>query len=158
MDPALKNMLITLDLLPIKLDEEAQEWHRRRGTDPSKLETHFSPGTPDQVIEEYARIRSNVMRLNGMDAAGESGSPDYISTEKQVWKDLCTRAADILTYILSRTKENKDEDTEVLKRIKEEGKIPVFEFSISSKIDSPREPIGGWIGIRYGVYETEINR
>ena len=50
MEEELKEQLRSMGLLPASLDEEAQQFYREIGLDPSKAETHYTPGTPDNII------------------------------------------------------------------------------------------------------------
>ncbi|UCG95132.1 MAG: hypothetical protein JSV92_03750 [archaeon] len=88
MDEALVTHLKQMNLFPLEIDEEAQKKYREQGIDPSKIETHYNPGTPKHVIERCERIRKNVVELYGMDAAGKSGTKEYKTKEESVKKDL----------------------------------------------------------------------
>jgi hypothetical protein len=88
MDEDLKDQLREFGLFPVSLDERAQELYRKMGIDPSKVESHYTPGTPDDILEKQMAIEDNVDRLHAMETAGKTGSDEYTNTEKQIRSDL----------------------------------------------------------------------
>jgi hypothetical protein len=88
MDDILKNRLKELGLLPLELDSEAQILYRAHGIDPSKVEMHFSPGTPPQVVEAYECINKKVLRLHRMELICQAGTSYYTLVEDSIKNDL----------------------------------------------------------------------
>ena len=67
-------------MLPLKADKNAQEMYKRRGIDPSTVETHFNPGTPHVVIQFYISLMDKILKLNKLD----ENSPEYSELEKSI--------------------------------------------------------------------------
>ena len=88
MNADLVQRLKASNLFPLEIDEEAQEQYRARGIDPSRLETHNSPTTPNYLIERSRRIKSNVLRLHAMESEGVVNQTEYRSTRDKIELDL----------------------------------------------------------------------
>ncbi len=88
MDEVLKAQLKKRGLLPLELDHEAQEQYILQGIDPSKTESHYSPGTPQQVVELYDRISETALRLHRMELIAQSGTTYYKMLEDGIKTDL----------------------------------------------------------------------
>jgi hypothetical protein len=88
MDADLVQRLRDRNLFPLEIDECAKSRCRELGIDPSKLETHYSPGTPRHVIDRYERIHSDVLRLHEIDNGGASVSGEYKRLTSQLELDL----------------------------------------------------------------------
>ena len=88
MDKKLKDELREFGLLPVSLDEEAQAEYRRLGLDPSKIESHYTPGTPEGILNRQMAIDRNVQRLHEMEFDGQTASVHYNEIVEQIRKDL----------------------------------------------------------------------
>jgi hypothetical protein len=94
MDEGLKEELRKLGLLPLSLDERAQEEYKRDYQrlglefDISKIETHFTPGTPQDILQKQQTILTNVDRLHEMEVSGQTASADYTGLVRQIRHDL----------------------------------------------------------------------
>ncbi|MBW2966699.1 hypothetical protein KY342_06370 [Candidatus Woesearchaeota archaeon] len=88
MDANLICILKSRGLFPLEIDEEAQQRYRAQGKDPSRLEKHFSPGTPASVIERDIRIETNVLELYQLEQRGLADSEDYRRKEEEIRIDL----------------------------------------------------------------------
>lgn len=72
MDAELLEELKKMNLLPI-------------GINPSGVEIHYLPGTPQQIIDRCETIHSNVEKLYNM---ADTNSPEYHRIEEQIKLDL----------------------------------------------------------------------
>ena len=88
MDADLVQRLRDMNLFPFEIDERAKSRCKELGIDFSKLETHYSPGTPKHVMERYERIHSSVLRLHEIDKGSSSAAGEYKSLESQLKLDL----------------------------------------------------------------------
>ena len=88
MDGDLVARLKARGLFPLEIDKEAQERYKAIGIDPSKLESHYSPGTPASVRERVERIEANVRELYELEQRGCVDSEYYRKKEDEIRKDL----------------------------------------------------------------------
>jgi len=94
MDERLKDELREVGLLPLSLDEKAQEEYRKSYEklglefDLSKIETHFTPGTPKDILQKQEAILASVDRLHEMEVIGQTSSADYTGLVKHIKDDL----------------------------------------------------------------------
>jgi hypothetical protein len=88
MDKKLKDELREWGLLLLSLDEQTQEKYRKMGLEPFETESHFSPGTPEDIIEKYNTIEENVRRLHQMELKGQTNAANYTGLVAQIRSDL----------------------------------------------------------------------
>lgn len=94
MDEKLKDELREFGLLPLSLDELAQVKYRETCKklglefDLSKIEMHFTPGIPQDVLQKQQAILTNVDRLHEMEVKGQTACADYTGLVIQIKDDL----------------------------------------------------------------------
>jgi hypothetical protein len=79
MNKQLKDQLRTLGLLPEDLDELAQE---------CSGETHYSPGTPHEIIRREEEIKQKVYRLDELEGSGRVESEEYRRIESELRAEI----------------------------------------------------------------------
>lgn len=132
MDEKLKEELREFGLLPVSLDEKAQEFYRKLGRDPSKIEQHYNPGTPIHILEREKAIDRNVGTLCEMEKRKQTSGEDYIRVVEAIRNDL--------QYLRNQT-------------IQIRGNLPFSKDTMSiSVVCIPLQPATGVCGINRDPY------
>ena len=88
MDEKLKVELREFGLLPISLDEVAQEHFKQMGRDPSTIESHYSPGIRKDIQDKMMDIEDYVSRLESMESQENYDQTEYQNIVNNIRENL----------------------------------------------------------------------